>query len=288
MTLRAIVVIAFIVFTAVLTCSPIISPAYAANDDTDFSAEQPKPPSLGELQSIEPSNRIINDEGNGLPLDIRLDALKEAAMSYGARAGLANRTFEIRRQTASREPYLDEIFDFNQLLIPAPSGFLIEPPIISESINAVLIDTDGQTAAVSDRILNIVNNAQIVSGPRNWRTYLEREWGSVESPPDILLPQNDEERATWIENINIGWEQGFAQADEIFEEDLNVLSADYQGMVRYRMLLAQGMISPPYALQTDRGVTGGGNEMRIGDRAVQITGVPRLMTGTNTWQPASR
>ena len=59
-------------------------------------------------------------------------------------------------------------------------------------------------------------------------------------------------------------------------------------MVRYRLLLSQGMISPPYALQVDRGITGGGEEMRIGDRAVQITGVPELITGYDQWQPASR
>ena len=43
-------------------------------------------------------------------------------------------------------------------------------------------------------------------------------------------------------------------------------------MIRYRKLLAQGIVSAPYALQIDRGVTGGGDEMRIGDRAVTITG----------------
>ena len=58
--------------------------------------------------------------------------------------------------------------------------------------------------------------------------------------------------------------------------------------MRYRVLLTQGMVSPPYALQVDRGVTGDGNEMRIGDRAVQITGVPELITGSEQWQPANR
>ena len=73
-----------------------------------------------------------------------------------------------------------------------------------------------------------------------------------------------------------------------FEDDLNELTSDFRGMVRYRVLLAQGMISPPYALQVDRGITGGGNMMRVGDRAVQITGVPELITGSDQWQPANR
>ena len=47
-------------------------------------------------------------------------------------------------------------------------------------------------------------------------------------------------------------------------------------------------MSAPYAMQVDRGVTGGGDEMRVGDRAVKITGPSQLMTEAYEWQPASR
>ncbi len=225
---------------------------------------------------------------NELPFDIREEALKEAALSFGARGGLAKRTYEIRQEMAMRERYLDKVFNFTQLLIAAPSGFLMEPPIVTESMNAMLIDLDGQTAAVSDKIYNIIRNARIVSAPRLWRQYLEREWGEVMPPPDILTPQDDRERAVWKEHVEMGWALGVQQADDIFREDLARLDSDFQGMVRYRMLLAQGMISPPYALQVDRGITGGGDEMRVGNRAVQITGVPELITGAESWKPANR
>tara|TARA_R110001592_G_scaffold3525_16_gene19962 strand:- start:5461 stop:6333 length:873 start_codon:yes stop_codon:yes gene_type:complete len=245
-----------------------------------------QPVELKNLVGYEPIGDI--DGVDDLPIDIRLEALKEAAISFGARGGLAKRTFEIRREIDNRTRYLDRIYNFSQLLVSAPSGFLIEPPIVTESMNAMLIDIDGQTAAVSDKIYNIIRNARIVSAPRTWRQYLEREWGQVMPPPDILTPQNKEERATWTVNIEKGWAQGYQQADDIFKDDLARLESDFQGMIRYRMLLAQGMVSPPYALQVDRGITGGGDEMRVGDRAVQITGIPELMTGADTWKPASR
>ena len=59
-------------------------------------------------------------------------------------------------------------------------------------------------------------------------------------------------------------------------------------MVRYRTLLAEGKISQPYALQEDRGVTGGKNEMRVGDRALRITGPSQFLTGADLWKPADR
>jgi defect-in-organelle-trafficking protein DotC len=264
-----------------------------ANTSSDFwktdkiAAETDIPLDLKHLQMLPKENKIIDGEPP-MPLDIRKEALTEAAISYGARGGLSWRTFVIRKELDTRARYLDKVFDFRQLLISAPSGLLIEPPIINESINAMLIEGDGQQAAVSDRVYNIVMNARIVSAPRTWRTYLDREWTVVAPPPDILRPENDEERKLWIELVNKGWEQGIIQANETFQDDLNLLLADFNGMVRYRMLLSQGMISPPSALQVDRGITGDGTEMRVGDRAVQITVAPELVTGSDQWQPASR
>lgn len=260
--------------------------ALAAVDD-DATAEE-TPLSLKELMYLEKENTPI-EGAPAMPLDIRREAIREAAISYGARGGLAWRTFDIRKELDERARYMDKVFDFNQLLIAAPSGMLIEPPIINESVNAMLIEGDGQQAAVSDRVYSIIMNARIVSSPRTWRTYLEREQSIiVEPPPDILRPENEEERELWIELVSKGWEEGIKQADETFEEDLNLLVADFKGMVRYRTLLSQGMISPPSALQIDRGVTGDGTEMRVGDRAVQITAPPELVTGSDQWQPASR
>lgn len=274
--------------------------AYAAADENTLEKDLPAPPTLQEIQEIE--GYVEKKSGDTpLPVDIRLEALKEAALSYGARGGLASRTKEIRHDLDKRSSYLDRVYNFRSLLIAAPSGLLIEPPIISEQLNALLIERDGQTAAVADSVYMINQNVRIVSAPRNWHTYLERGWGLVEPPPEILRPKDDKERKLWRELTEKGWIEGRTQADDVFEQDLNKLSADFSGMVRYRQLLAQGMVSPPFAQQIDRGVTGttrsasvGGQNipvtstMRVGDRAVVITGVPELITGSDQWRPASR
>ena len=163
-----------------------------------------------------------------------------------------------------------------------------EPPVVSEAINAMVIDGGGLDAALADRVYHITENARIVSAPKMWRNYLERSWGGVTPPPDILRPNDEQERKKWKIWVHDGWEQGVQQADAIFQSDLAQLTSDFQGMIRYRMLLAQGMISPPYTAQVDRGITGGGSEMRIGDRAVEITGLPELQAGAEKWKPANR
>jgi defect-in-organelle-trafficking protein DotC len=152
----------------------------------------------------------------------------------------------------------------------------------------VLVSAGGQAAAVADRIYRINRVARIVTAARNWRLYLERDWGRVDPPAAILLPKTEEEKAAWIAYVTQGWEQGLKQAEETFESDVDRMTNDYTGMVRYRELLAQGMISSPYTLADDRGVTGGGREMRVGDRGVTITGQSSLISKSSSWTPANR
>lgn len=284
---RHFILLAALVFAAGFLCAQP-SRVFASSSLLDDPVEEPRtPPTLEELENLPRINKVIDDKA-GLPFDIRENAIREAALSYGARGGLAWRTYHIRSEMERRAGSMDKVYDFRQLLIAAPSGLLIEPPVISESINALIITGKGTEAAVSDRIYDIIANARIVGAPRSWRNYLERDWGEVTEPPDLLRPVNESEREQWIKWVRKGWEEGARQADDIFRDDLNELMADYQGMVRYRMLLAQGIVTPPYALQIDRGVTGGGDVLRVGDRAVQITGMPALIPGAERWQPANR
>lgn len=262
-------------------------PAYAQFNPTGDNPLEtsPPPPELTELQS-QNSDKAEDKKEEETGLQIRKTALRESALSYGARGGLAFRTFQIQRRLAEQDASLSRIFDFKRLLITAPSGLLIEPPIVSEAEKAVIVASGGQEAAVADKVYRINRVARIVTAPRDWHLYLERDWGKVEAPPGLLLPKkkDKEEVAQWGDWVQEGWNAGLEQADDIFQADLDRMTNDFTGMVRYRELLAQGMISAPFALHEDRGVTGGGSEMRIGDRGVMITGPSELIAKSQDWK----
>ncbi|MDD3372031.1 MAG: type IV secretory system conjugative DNA transfer family protein, partial [Alphaproteobacteria bacterium] len=231
----------------------------------DPDAVSPPPPILSDSQKQSAPEEDSEDAAKASTgLQIRAEALREAALSYGARGGLAYRTFIIQRRLAEYDVSLSKAFDFSRLLISAPSGLLLEPPIITEGQRAILISSGGQAAAVADRIYRINRIARIVTAARNWRLYLERDWGRVDPPAAILLPKNDEEKATWKEYVKKGWEEGLKQGEETFEADVERMVNDFTGMIRYRELLAQGMVSSPFMMADDRGVTGGGSELRVG------------------------
>lgn len=255
---------------------------------TDESGVSPPPPALFDLQNRVAEEESQEEKAGVMGLQIRADALREAGLSYGARGGLAYRTFEIQRRLAEYDTSLSKTFDFSRLLIAAPSGLLIEPPVVSHAQQAVIVNAGGQAAAVADRIYRINRVARIVTAARDWHLYLERDWGRVDPPASILLPKDAGEKAAWAAFVKQGWEEGFKQAEETFEADVDRMTNDFIGMVRYRELLAQGMISAPYALADDRGVTGGGSEMRIGDRGLTITGQSSLISKSSAWTPVNR
>ncbi len=271
-----------ILLLALLAFLPVAAHASKEIPDRTPPVDGPvPPPTLQDLKDV--------DEGaDTAPTGLRLreEALHEAAVSFGARGGLARHTWEIMQALRTHEASLDATFDFRQLLVPVSSGLLMEPPIVSEADDASVVAERGQEAAVATKIYRINQNARIVTVPRNWRTYLERDWGNVTPPPTTLLPQDDDERDEWDEWVQVGWREGYQQADDIFQADLDRLVRDYTGMVRYRTLLAQGIISAPYAAHQDRGITGGGNEMRVGDQAITITGSSQLNPNAARWTPA--
>lgn len=254
--------------------------------------EMPVPPPVEKLQDINKSEgQNVSDDliTKKMSVDMRRDSQREAALSYGARGGLAKRSYEVAEEMRAYDATLDKVFNFRALLIRAPSGLLIEPPMIRESLDATVITEGGNEAAVADQILKINKQAKIVTAPRDWRQYLEMDYATVIAPPPkILWPKNAKEQASWNGWVKQGWKEGYEQGEQIFEANLAQMVADYSGMVRYRMLLAEGKVSQPYALQEDRGVTGGRNEMRVGDRALRITGPSQFLTGADLWKPADR
>ncbi len=267
--------------TAFLWLAPVPAHAKEVPDRQPPQARPETPPTLDDLKEIDQGEDEIPNGGV-----LRQQALREAALSYGARGGLARHTWEIMQQLQQNQSVMNSTFDFRQLLVPVGSGLLMEPPIVNEADDASVVADRGQQAATADRIYRINQNARIVTAPRNWHAYLERDWGTVTPPPTLLLPQDDDERDEWRKWVAEGWAEGYQQADDIFQADLDRLVRDFTGMVRYRNLLAQGIITAPYAATQDRGVTGGGNEMRIGDEAITITGTSQLNPRPNQWKPA--
>ena len=212
--------------------------------------------------------------------EIRLMSLKQTARGLGAQAGLAWRSRQLSLLLSRQKRNLDHIFNFNYLML----DHNVLPPVLDESRNTLNL-ADGYTIRASDHYYQIVSPPRFVTAPPNWRDYIWMNYKKPETPVATLLPQNADERQVWNNYIQIGWKEGVNQADSIFSANLGRLERDYSGMILYRKLLAENMLSAPFVSQADLGITGGGNDMRVNDRVLRITSVPQLKANSKNWQP---
>jgi len=218
---------------------------------------------------------------------LRMPAMREAAIAYGARAGLAYTTREINKRLVQRSAELTRTYDFQNLMIQGPDGVMIKPPVIVEATEAWESFDDGKTLRVADTVYEIVEQAHFTSVAPMWQGYLISDFEEAETPPDALLPRDSSEQANWKKWVEQGWRKGQEQAEEIFKLNLNRLNRDFQGMVRYRALLEEGKVSAPIVAEGNLGNTGTGLDMRVNDRAIRITRDPLLQIQPTGWSASA-
>ncbi len=235
------------------------------------------PTNLNDLQSISSENAAT--PASTLVSGIRVKAIQDTAMSLGAQGGLAWASKEINMHLDQNKWNMETIYNFNGMMLS--HGVL--PPVLVQGDNSLNLN-DSSTIRVADKTYKIVQQARFATTPPNWRDYLKMDYPKPEIPNKVLLPTTSEERKMWSKNIKIGWEKGVQQAFNIFQQNLARLKRDYNGMILYRKLLQEKMVSPPFVSRTELGVTGDGSDMRINDQVLRITELPKLQTNSNNWQ----
>lgn len=210
---------------------------------------------------------------------IRFAAIRDTALSLGARGGLAWRAKQINADIDQYTRPLERIFNFNAMMLPDS----VLPPVLLEGRNT-LEQTSEDTLRIADRSYIIQSQAKFVTAPPTWRDYLKLYYNKPEVPDRSLLPKTEQEHAVWDKFIQQGWQAGILQADTIFAENMGRLKRDYTGMIRYRSLLAQGIVSPPFVAKVDLGITGSSNEMTVNDRVLRITVMPAFQADPEHWK----
>lgn len=235
--------------------------------------------SLEGLQAMHSIGDIRSGSTNAVG-QIRYMAIRETALSVGARAGLAWRSNQIDDILSSDESVLNQAYNFYGLMLPDN----VLPPVLQEAQDTLNL-ADPNTIRLSSKVYRIKSQARFVTAPPTWRDYLWMDYAEPQRPDNSLLPKNKAEQTIWNKNVAKGWENGINQAANIFAANLARLNGDYKGMVLYRKLYQENMVSAPYVAKTDLGITGNGNSMSIDDRVLRITALPQLNLRDKTWKP---
>ncbi len=227
------------------------------------------------------SNKISSSQAKNTDnvSEMRATALREVASSLGASSGLAHRMNQIKKEIEIKSLELDKMFDFRRTTID--NGVLA--PVLTEGLGNYAQNSDDEIR-ISDKIYKIEVPAKFVSVYPTWRSYLKFSYPTFESPDKAYLPQNDTEKRIWDEAIKEGWKLGIDQANRIFESSYAKLERDYLGMIKYKILLEEGIITPTIVAKQNLGITGGGKEMAINDQVFRITDHSSLNPNQKDWK----
>jgi defect in organelle trafficking protein DotC len=227
------------------------------------------------------SGRITSKENNKKSevSELRKQAIVEIATALGSSGGLAHRMKERRIELDTVADDMDRTFDFTKVTID--NGVMA--PVLTEGLSNYAQESDDQVR-IADKIYKIEAPAKFVSVYPNWRTYLTFAFPTYDTPSSAYLPKDDGEKQIWDESVKKGWATGVRQADRIVEASFNRLVRDYQGMVKYKILLAQGLITPTVIAKQNLGVTGGGKEMAINDQVFRISDHSALNPAQKDWK----
>lgn len=245
----------------------------------------------GDEPPAHPGEVVISNrstEGYDKIPEIRRKAVSEAAMTFGSRKGYERRNWEIAKILEDRGHILDQVFDFRLVVDQAPGGAgVVIPPIVSAGTRAFTVDAAGTEAAVADAYMTITKPGKIARTPPVWQQYLVMTPPEPKAPAKSLLPTNQNEVKLFQAKFNEGWAQGKALADDELDANLSRLQRDFNGMLQYRKLVANGMMDQLVLTNADFGVTTQDGEMRIGSRAVKITSEAAFEANPARWSVKS-
>ena len=243
-------------------------------------AEEAGPPDLAALLEMKPGADLGLEFGE----EKRREAMRTAALAFGAQGGLARRSWEIERTViAKHAASLDRLYGFRRLT-ETRHGFTLVPPVVGETRQALRLDRDGRRAASAARVVRIVEPERLATAPPHWRDYLVRRWRVPEPPVSVLFPRDEREEADWARWIGEGWHEGVAQADAIFAADLDRLNALLEGIARWGTLHAARMVGAP-RIEVSRSATAGdGQVMRVGETLVRLGRPAELQVRAREWR----
>jgi hypothetical protein len=258
-----------------------------------FAAEfQQKNLDLGSLRSMDAKNsdalrKQIGNE-NDTPKEMRLRAMKDAALAIGAQHGYVDQLNKLKAQINANSKNLDDIYDFSVLMRLASdkdSELYLLPPVVQESHDIVSTSDDATRMRISGKMYVILKPEKLVTAAPNWRQYLLFDQDvEIVSPPDVLLPRDNSEKEKWSKWIDKGWEAGIRQAEREMTYRVRQLGDDFTGMTRYMILLTNGKISKPVVVSSHQNVIGKGSQMREDEKIIQLSSPASLNPNAKKWE----
>lgn len=203
---------------------------------------------------------------------MRPAAIREAAQTVTLQTAIAHRYKQLGAATEQHSAILDAAFDFSPLLMTHGDA-LIMPPLLTRAGASMRVE-DTATVTTAETTYELLAPARYVSTIPNWREFLMVDaFPAPEKPNPAVMPKNDKERAIWRAAVREAWEQGVAEADQLYADNVARMAREYRGVMLYHLLTAQHLLSRVNTASADLGMktSDQGNKLNIGQKVYRIT-----------------
>ena len=201
---------------------------------------------------------------------MRPSAIREAAQLITFQTAIAWRYRQLVAQTETHSAIMDTAFNFSPLMLTQGEA-LIMPPLLARAGASMRIE-DGATATAAKTTYELLEPARYVAVVPHWREFLMMDdFPEPEQPNPAVLPKNLEERAIWRTAVREAWEQGLAEADQLYADNVSRMARSYRGVMLYHLLTAQHLLSRINTASADLGTRASDNKLNIGQKVYRIT-----------------
>jgi len=214
--------------------------------------------------------------------EMRPRALKQTAKTLALQKAVQWRYQKIKEVLQKYEQKLNSIFNFSPLTM---RGGKILPPVITEAKRSYRLESKKRASSV-DAVYRIIKPAKMISNAPSWRTYLLKGYSSF-SKEDVrarVLPQNKKERKIWKKAAVKGWKMGVKQANSLYQKNLHELVRDFKGILKFKTLEEQNMVSLPVVAQGEMGIQVQGKKLSVDKKIFRITS-PSSFKESKEWTP---
>ncbi len=220
-------------------------------------------PDLNQLLNLDKGAYVAKDESKSA----RLEAIREAACSLGARGGLSRRSKEIQLHLEQNARELDPIYSFQSIMLE----YGVLPPVITKSENLVKQESE-RSITYAGTVYRMESDAKFVNVAPTWRTYLFKglDSGPVEPPPEVFFPENDTERKEWKREVSRCWKLGVDQANETLTYNRAELKRDFKGMILFKLMALRGDVEVPVIVTKQTPVDSISNKERQVDKRTYV------------------
>lgn len=201
---------------------------------------------------------------------MRPKAIREAARLVTFQTAMSWRYGQLVAETERYSAIMDTAFNFSPLMLTQGEA-LILPPQIARAGASMRIE-DGATATSAKTTYELLEPARYIAVVPNWREFLMADdFPAPEQPNPAVLPKNMEERAIWRAAVREAWDQGLAEADQLYADNVSRMARSYRGVMLYHLLTAQHLLSRVNTASADLGTRTQGNKLNIGQKVYRIT-----------------